>query len=78
MRVTRWRTRAADQDPRPESVGILRAVSAAASASADVTPLAQFGEDGRQAGSSAVGLGLGAGVGAGLDHLSLLLRDAER
>jgi len=41
MRVTRWRTRAADQDPRPESVGILRAVSAAASASADVTPLAR-------------------------------------
>ena len=67
MRVTRWRTRAADQDPRPESVGILRAVSASARAPADV------GQDGRQAGStsvSAVRLGLAAGVGAGLDHLS--------
>jgi hypothetical protein len=39
----------------------------------------QFGQDGRQAGStsvSAVGLGLAAGIGASLDHLSLWLRDA--
>jgi hypothetical protein len=73
MRMTRWRTRAADQDPRPESVGILRAVSAAARALESTRP--QFGQDGRQAGGasvSLVGLGLGAGVafGAGLDHLA--------
>jgi hypothetical protein len=41
MRLTRCRTRAADQDPRPEGVGILRAVSAAARAPDDVTPPAR-------------------------------------
>ena len=41
MRVTRRRTAWADQDPRPESVGILRAVSAAARALGDVMPLAR-------------------------------------
>ena len=41
MRVTRLRTVLADHDPRPERVGILRAVSAAARAPADVTPLAR-------------------------------------
>jgi hypothetical protein len=41
MRLTRCRTQAADQDPRPESVGILRAVSAAARAPDDVIPPAR-------------------------------------
>ena len=41
MRATRLRTVLADHDPRPERVGILRAVSAAARAPADVTPLAR-------------------------------------
>ena len=41
MRLTRCRTRVADQDPRPEGVGILRAVSAAARAPDDVTPPAR-------------------------------------
>jgi hypothetical protein len=41
MRATRLRTVLADHDPRPEGVGILRAVSAAARAPADVTPLAR-------------------------------------
>jgi hypothetical protein len=41
MRLTRCRARMADQDPRPEGVGILRAVSAAARAPDDVTPPAR-------------------------------------
>jgi hypothetical protein len=41
IRLTRCRTRAADQDPRPEGVGILRAVSAAARAPDDVIPPAR-------------------------------------
>jgi hypothetical protein len=41
MRLTRRRTWVADQDPRPEGVGILRAVSAAARAPDDVTPPAR-------------------------------------
>ena len=41
MRATRLRTVLADHDPRPERVGILRAVSAAARAPDDVTPPAR-------------------------------------
>ena len=41
MRATRLRTVLADHDPRPEGVGILRAVSAAARVPADVMPLAR-------------------------------------
>ena len=41
MRATRLRTVLAVHDPRPERVGILRAVSAAAKALGDVMPLAR-------------------------------------
>jgi hypothetical protein len=41
MRLTRCRTWAADQDPRPERVRILRAVSAAARAPDDGMPLSR-------------------------------------
>jgi hypothetical protein len=41
MRLRTRRTCMADQDPRPEGVGILRAVSAAARAPDDVTPPAR-------------------------------------
>jgi len=57
MRATWLRTVLTDHDPRPERVGILRAVSAAAKALGDVMPLACSLHQLGSASVSAVGLG---------------------